>query len=84
MRILRAALSSLLALCLFAWLVLYFDSVHQRIRAERLISDLKSFPFSSAGFAEARSVSARYGGKPFASPVREPGCSVRAYELKSG
>jgi len=44
------------------WLSLYLDSVHQRRRAERLIAELKSFPFSTAGFLEVRGLANNYGG----------------------
>lgn len=42
--------------------LLYVDSVHQRRKAERLISDLKSFPFARAGFGEVRELAERNGG----------------------
>ena len=60
----RRASLTLLALFILGWLSLYFDSLHERRRAEHLISDLKSFPFPTAGFVEVRDFSNRFGGKP--------------------
>lgn len=45
-----------------SWLWLYFDSVHQRRKAESLIADLKLFPFASAGFLEVQELASRHGG----------------------
>jgi hypothetical protein len=45
-----------------SWFLLYLDSVHQRRRAERLLLDLKSFPFASAGFLEVRHFATGHGG----------------------
>jgi hypothetical protein len=53
------AFLTVLACC---WLALYLDSVHQRQRAERFVSDLRSFPFASAGFVEVRDLAIRHGG----------------------
>jgi hypothetical protein len=47
------------------WVFLHFDSVHQRRRAERLISDMQAFPYQSAHFAEAQEFSVRHGDKAF-------------------
>ena len=52
----------LLSVLAASWLCLYIDSVHQRRRAEHLISELKSFPFATAGFVEVRELANRYGG----------------------
>jgi hypothetical protein len=46
-----------------SWLFLYFDSVHQRRRAESLFADLKSLDFATAGFPEVRDIMVRYGGR---------------------
>ena len=45
-----------------SWVSLYLDSVHQRRKAERLILNLKSFPFATSGFVEVRELAERYGG----------------------
>lgn len=45
-----------------SWLFLYLDSIYQRRRAEALFSDLKSFDFATAGFAEVRDIMNRNGG----------------------
>lgn len=44
------------------WVCLYLESGHQRRKAERFISDLKSFPFATAGFAEVQELAERNGG----------------------
>ena len=44
------------------WLWLYFDSLHQRRKAETLFADLKSFPLASADFAEVRDFVLNHGG----------------------
>ena len=44
------------------WLLLYLDSVHQRRRAELMLSDLKSLPFGTAGFVEIRDFVNLHGG----------------------
>jgi len=54
-----------------SWLSLYVDSVHQRHRAERLISDLKSFPFATAGFTEVRDFANSHGGTRDMFPVSQ-------------
>lgn len=54
-----------------SWLLLYVDSVHQRHRAERLISDLKSFPFATAGFTEVRDFANSHGGTRDMFPVSQ-------------
>jgi len=45
-----------------SWTFVYVDSILQRRRAERLIADLKSFPFAIAGFNEVRELVARNRG----------------------
>jgi hypothetical protein len=44
------------------WLWLYFDALHQRRKAESLFTDLKSFSFASANFAEVRDFALSHGG----------------------
>ncbi len=44
------------------WLFLYFHSLSQRRKAERLIADLKSFPFATADFQEVRDFVNRHDG----------------------
>ncbi len=60
-RTVGSAVLSLLVILSFIWLLLYLDSVHQRRKAEQLLSDLKSFPFATAGFVEARDFAIRHG-----------------------
>jgi hypothetical protein len=55
-------LSAFLIVFVCTWLGVYVDSVYQRHRAEQFVSDLRSFPFASAGFAEVRELSIRNGG----------------------
>jgi hypothetical protein len=47
-----------------SWLFLYFDSVHQRRRAESLFADLKSLDFATAGFPAVRDIMIRNGYRP--------------------
>ena len=44
------------------WLLLYFDALHQRRKAESLFTDLKSFSFARADFAEVRDFALSHGG----------------------
>jgi len=44
------------------WLLLYFDALHQRRKAESLFTDLKSFSFASADFGEVRDFALSHGG----------------------
>jgi hypothetical protein len=61
------------------WLALYLDSIHQRRRAERFLSDLRSFPFASAGFVEVRDLAIRHGGAGMQDipPHFPPACTAR-------
>jgi len=72
-----------LAVIALAWLWLYLDSLHERRRAERMIADLRSFPFASAGFPEVRQLANRYGGivtQSFPLPkFLPPGLPVRRF-----
>jgi len=61
--VLSASLT-LVGVLALGWLWLYLDSLHERRQAERLIAELKSFPFSTAGFPELRDLASRYGGSP--------------------
>ncbi len=61
---LRHAALVLIAIVACGWVCLYLDSIHQRRKAEHLISDLNSFPFATAGFAEVRELAERYDGAP--------------------
>jgi hypothetical protein len=63
-RVARFASLALFGLCALSWLWFYLDSIHERRRAERLITELKSFPFSTAGFPEVREFVIRHGGIP--------------------
>ena len=69
------------AICVvvFSYLVLYMDSVHQRRKAERFISELKVFPFATAGFDETRDFALRFGGHAVQSVPQKPPftCTVR-------
>jgi hypothetical protein len=64
----RVTLTFLLLLAL-SWLTLYIESCWQLKKAERLISDLKSFPFATATFADVRDLTIRNGGSPRRSPL---------------
>ncbi len=59
---LRHAALVLIAIVACGWVCLYLDSVCQRRKAEHLISDLKSFPFATAGFVEVRELAEGNGG----------------------
>ena len=56
------ALGTFLIVLGCCWLALYVDSVHQRHRAERFVSDLRSFSLANAGFSEVRELAIRNGG----------------------
>jgi hypothetical protein len=73
------ALSALVILLSCTWLALYLDSVHQRRKAERFLSDLRSFPFANASFVQVRDLAVRYGGSGAQElpPRFPPGCTVR-------
>ncbi len=58
----RVATPLLIAIVVIGWLCLYLDSLHERHEAERLISDLRTFPFGTADFVEVRTLAIRYGG----------------------
>jgi len=74
-RIVRFTLLVFFGLCVFTWFCLYLNSIYERRRAEHLITDLKSFPFSTAGFLEVRDFVNRHGGVPilqFPNPKLSP------------
>jgi hypothetical protein len=48
----------------FLWVSIYFGSLIQRHKAERLLSDMKSFPFATSGSVAARDFVAKRGGHP--------------------
>lgn len=62
--IVRFVSVAFLGILAFGWIWLYLDSLYALRRAENLIADLKSFPFSTAGFVEVRGLATRYGGSP--------------------
>jgi hypothetical protein len=72
-------LSAVVILLFCTWLSLQLDSVVQRRKAERFLSDLKSFPFANASFVEVRDLVVRYGGSGAQElpPRFQPGCTVR-------
>lgn len=76
--LLRAFTASLI-LFLCGWLGLYLDSVYQRRKAERFLSDLRSFPFASARFNDVRDLVARHGGVSTqgSPPHFPPACTAR-------
>jgi hypothetical protein len=57
-----SALVLVFTVFVLAWLWFYLDSLHERRRAEHLISGVKSFPVSTAAFPEVRDFVTRYGG----------------------
>jgi len=69
-------LLSILALC---WVTVYSSSLYQRRKGERFIADLKTFPFSTADFAQVRDFVLQHGGIPIQdSSLTAPSvCSVR-------
>ena len=74
----RSTARAFLVLLACSWLLLHLDSIHQRRKAERLFEDLRSFPFATAGFAEVRGLTNRYGG----SAVQQfPGLEFPHYGL---
>jgi hypothetical protein len=76
---LRRPISAFLVVLSCTWLALYVDSVYQRRKAERFLTDLKSFPFASAGFVEVRDLATRNGGFGLQElPQRIPfSCTIR-------
>jgi hypothetical protein len=54
----------LMSILSFSWLTLHFASLHECRKAERLIADLRSFPFATARFAEVRDFTLRHEGMP--------------------
>jgi hypothetical protein len=78
-------LSAFLIVLACSWLALYLDSAHQRARAERFLSDLRNFPFASAGFPEVRDLTIRHGGAALQEfPPHFPlSCTIRdcAFEV---
>jgi hypothetical protein len=73
------ALSAFLIVLACGWLGLYVDSMYQCRKAERFLSDLRSFPFATAGFVEVRDLTTRYGGEGLQeTPQRfPPACTIR-------
>lgn len=63
-RVVRFTLLTFVGLCALSWFWLYLDSLHERRRAERLIADLKSFPFSTVEFVGVPDFVIRHGGAP--------------------
>jgi hypothetical protein len=53
---------SLLSIFAFSWSALYFSSLYQLRKAERLVADLRTFPFATADFAEVRDFVFQHGG----------------------
>src|SRR6185437_9229191 len=56
----------------FSWFALYLSSLYQCRKAERLLADLRRFPFATAGFAEVRDFSLQYGGAPLQEASQTP------------
>jgi hypothetical protein len=54
-----------------AWLYLYVESVHQRRKAQRLLSELTSLPIA-ADFPQVRDLAIRYGGRPLEVQLESP------------
>src|SRR5262245_60771683 len=73
------ALSAFLIVLACCGLAVHLDSFYQRRRAERFLSDLRSFPFASAGFVEVRDLVTRNGGAGLQDlPQRIPfSCTIR-------
>ena len=60
----RLRLASAIGLCTFCWLFLYLDSLYNVHRAEKLLTDLREFPFSTARFTDVREFAISHGGAP--------------------
>ena len=74
----------LLLLVAVCWLALYLSSLYQRRRAQRLVGDLKAFPFATADFAQVRDFVVLHGGGPAQEPSLLPpfGCAASGCELE--
>lgn len=69
---LRLACLLVIAVVCCLWLFLYVESVHQRRKAERFVSDLTSLPLSNAGFSQVREFAYRHGGTTTQSGPETP------------
>lgn len=63
LRIFRIILIAPFLLLILCWLVLYGDSLYQRRKAEKLLKDLRAFPFATANFVEVREFVLAHGGR---------------------
>jgi len=70
-------LLSILALC---WLTLYFSSLYQRRRAQRLVADLRTFPFATADFTQVRDFVLQHGGVPIEESSQRPPFSCTVHD----
>lgn len=75
---------SVLAFAVFSWVALYLSSLYQCRKADRLVADLRTFPFATAGFAEVRDFSLRHGGAATQELSQTPpfACTVQACEFQ--
>lgn len=64
LRVFRIALFAPFLLLILCWIFLYGDSIYQRRKAEKVLHDLKSFPFATANFVEVREFVIAHGGSP--------------------
>lgn len=76
-RTLRIVLLTCLVLFSCCWVCLYFDSLHPRRRAESLIAELKTFPYTTVTFVDVRELAIRHGGTAVQTfpppPFSQPG-----------
>jgi hypothetical protein len=79
LRRVSCALAAIVVVGCVVWLYLYFDSLYQRRKAERVLSALPLFPFTTADFVEVRDFALRYGGGPIGSNLEQTqdGCTPR-------
>jgi hypothetical protein len=56
---------------------LLLTAIHQRELARAFLEDVNSLQLGRASLANAQQLAAKYGGKPWNGPSREPTCSYR-------
>lgn len=77
---------SVLAFVVFSWMALYLSSVYQCRKANRLVADLRTFPFATATFTEVRDFSLQHGGTATQELSQTPpfACTTQACEFQIG
>lgn len=69
---------AVILVCL-GWACLFLDSVHQRRKAQRLLSDLSELPIA-ADFSQVRDLASRYGGGPLNVQLQSPQSACTEHE----